>query len=448
MFDGGYAFNGIPAGIYIVEAKAPPGYEFAKEEDKNVDFGDEYQGVTIGAEGTPVMPMGPPDNPPPTMDPLDKRPVLVGDPHIVPDYLTLFPGVPAPFAGLARPLPDRKQVKLVDGINAAADFFLFTYVPVAGHIVGFVLDDTANEFDPNAPMFGEKYAPPFLPISVRDWTGSVIAYSSTDGFGAYNILVPSTYTANIPAPSGFSPNMLTVVINDPTHPSVTHNPKYSQFSYTLQYMPGTTTYLDTPVVPIAAFAGPGQYPVDVEFENGTPVVSQVDGGPYVAATGQQITIQSLGSVTVPNPDWDGTAAIPQTITRDYGFGSTAGVVTINGKPLTIVSWRACLDHRHRGDRDHHRSARRQARRQRQGQHARHHGDRGTAGSRTHRAPAPAHQCRFDGEHPGRRRRGQSRRPHPRRTGHVFRARDTDQAGPAPGLGCRRHLHRRGAGGRR
>ena len=338
VFDGGYAFTGIPAGIYIVEAKAPVGYEFVKEEDKNVDFGDEYQGVTVGAEGTPVMPMGPPDNPPPTMDPLDKRPVLVGDPHLVPAELTLFPGVPAPFAGQLRPLPDRKQVKLVDGQNAAADFFLFTYVPVAGHIVGFVLDDTANEFDPNAPTFGEKHAPAFLPISVRDWVGNVIAYGSTDGYGAYNILVPSTYTANIPAPSGYSPNMLTVIINDPTHPTITHNPVYSQFSYTFQYMPGTTTYLDTPVLPVAAFAGPGQFPVDVEFEDGTPVVSQVDGGPYVAAPGQQITIRSLGTaVVVPNPDWDGTAATPQTITRDYGFG-TSGVVTIDGIPLTIVSW--------------------------------------------------------------------------------------------------------------
>ena len=165
-------------------------------------------------------------------------------------------------------------------------------MPVAGHIVGFVLDDTANEFDPNAPTFGEKHAPAFLPISVRDWVGNVIAYASTDGYGAYNILVPSTYTANIPAPSGFSPNMLTVVINDPTYDSVPHNPAYSQFSYTFQYMPGTTTYLDTPVLPVAAFAGPGQFPVDVEFEDGTPVVSQVDNGPYVAATGQQITIRS------------------------------------------------------------------------------------------------------------------------------------------------------------
>ena len=31
--------------------------------------------------------------------------------------------------------------------------------------------------------------------------------------------------------------------------------RYSQFCYQLQYLPGKTTYLDTPVLPIAAFAG-------------------------------------------------------------------------------------------------------------------------------------------------------------------------------------------------
>ena len=61
VFDGGYAFNDIAAGIYIVEAKAPPGYEFVKEEDKNVDFGDEYQGVSLPVNGNTAMPMGAPD---------------------------------------------------------------------------------------------------------------------------------------------------------------------------------------------------------------------------------------------------------------------------------------------------------------------------------------------------------------------------------------------------
>ena len=418
VFDGGYAFNDIPAGIYIVEAKLPPGYQFVKEEDKNVDFGDEYQGVNLPVNGNPAMPMGAPDNVALPQDPLDKRPILVGDLRPVPAELSLFPGIPAPFAGELRPLSDRKQVKLNDGQNAAADFFLFTYVPVAGHIVGFVLDDLSNEFDPNAPQFGEKYSPPFLPLSVRDWTGKVISYSLTDRYGAYNILVPSTYTANRPAPSGFSPNMLTVVINDPTHPSVPANIQYSQFSYTFNYMPGTTTYLDTPVVPIAAFAGPDQFPVDVEFEDGTPVVKQVDGGPYVASTGQSITIRSLGSaVAVPNPDYDGVTDLRRTVPRDYGFGATIGTVTIGGVRLTGVSWGPDLitGTVAAGTTTGQLVVTAQ---QRQGQHPGRHRHRGTPGQRPDRAAAAGdHGGRCArADHPGGRRRGQPRRPDPGRPG--------------------------------
>jgi hypothetical protein len=332
VFDGGYAFGDLPDGIYIVEAVAPPGYEHVKEEDKNVDFGDEYTGPFLPIDGSPVMPGESPDNTAPEQDTLDNQPLLVGDSRPVPAELTLFPGIPAPFAGEERPLPDRKQVALKPGLNAACNFFLFTEVPVAGQVVGFILDDLANEFDPASPAFGEKYAPPELPISIRDWKGNLISYSASDKNGAYNALVPSTYTANLPQPSGMSPHMLTVVLNDPTHPTVKHNPKYSQFTYTFQYMPGTTTYLDTPVVPIAAFAGPEQFPVDVEFPNGTPVIKQVDGGPYVAAAGASITIESMGNVEVPNPE---TGA---PLTRDYGFGDSAGTVTIGGVPLTDIIW--------------------------------------------------------------------------------------------------------------
>ena len=79
--------------------------------------------------------------------------------------------VEASLWGQTLTLCDRKKVALSGGNNAAADFFLFTEVPVAAHAIGFILDDTANEFDPNSPQFGEKYAPPFLPVSIRDWTG-------------------------------------------------------------------------------------------------------------------------------------------------------------------------------------------------------------------------------------------------------------------------------------
>ncbi len=65
-------------------------------------------------------------------------------------------------------------MKLVDmqpGRNPAPNFFLYTESPVAGHGVGFILDDMSSEFDVNAPTFGEKHAPPHLPVSVQDLTG-------------------------------------------------------------------------------------------------------------------------------------------------------------------------------------------------------------------------------------------------------------------------------------
>ncbi len=289
LFDGGYAFtsyypggmaapgstevDGLPAASYIVEVVPPPAYELVKEEDRNVDFGDSY---------TPSLQLLPP--------------VCVGDDHTVPAELDLFPGVPAAFAGQVRPLCDRKQTPLYQGSNAAADFFLFTKVPKAARIVGFVLNDLANEFNPLTPNFGEKYAPPWLPVSIRDYRGIEIGKVYTDEFGAYNALAPSTFTANRPTPSGFSPNMLTVVINDNTDSR--YNPLYTSFQYTFQYMPGVTTYLDTPVLPIAAFGAPNVRPVDAEFPDGTPVISNVDGdaaGPYVAAAGNTITITSAGT---------------------------------------------------------------------------------------------------------------------------------------------------------
>ena len=155
-----------------------------------------------------------------------------------------------------------------------------------------------------------------------------------------------------------SPNMVTTCMNDPgpipnpaydpvNNPSVppmitdpNYNPQYSQFCYTFQYMPGVTTYLDTPVVPVAAFAGPNQQPLDCQDQDGTPVIWSVAGsmtGPYVSAP------QPTGN----NPYVaDGTQAItitaaqdPQGL-RDYGFGAgtTPGTVTIGGIPLSNVSW--------------------------------------------------------------------------------------------------------------
>ncbi len=343
VFDGGYAFTshhpngiasgseeveGLPAGRYIVGVGSHPVYKIVKEEDKNVDFGDSY-----------------------AVFPLLLPPECVGESHAVPDFLSmqtdrnglLLPGVAegleAPFAGEQRPLCDRKRITLADGANAAVDFFLHTSTPIAGHVVGFILDDLSNEFDPTAPAFGEKFSPPFLPVSIRDWTGREISRVHSDRWGRFNALVPSTYTMNVPMPSGASPNMLVTCMNAANDPYF--NRQYSQFCYTFQYMPGTTTYLDTPVVPVAAFAGPGQFPVDCEYPSGTPVVWSVMGsrnGPY-AEPGETLTITSAGTVQVTNPLY-GEPGEARYVPRDFGFGTNTGTgaVTVGGVPLEIVSW--------------------------------------------------------------------------------------------------------------
>ncbi len=364
VFDGGYAFgldpaSPLPVGTYIVEATTPPGYVLLKEEDRNVDFGEEY-----------------------TPGPLALPPECVGDEHTVPDYFShvtdatgnLLAGYDpvesaVPAAGQPRRFCDRKTIRLTSGKNAAVDFFMFTQVPKAARVVGFILDDTSNEFDPNSPNFGEKYAPPWLPVSFKDWTGREIARVYSDEFGKYNALLPSTFTVNVASPSGVSPNMLTACMNDaspipnpaynPNNPVSTepqfipdpyYNRQYSQFCYTFQYMPGVTTYLDTPVIPIAAFAGPNQFPLDCEISDGVPMVLSVNriaadggGGPYVLP-GQSIRIRSAGLVDVPNPEYDGSPGSAKTITRNHRFGGQGqnGAVTIeeNGivVPLTISSW--------------------------------------------------------------------------------------------------------------
>jgi hypothetical protein len=181
----------IASGPFMVEVVPPPGYEILKPQDKNVDFGDEYE-------------------PEPQLLPA----ACVGTPTLIPPYLTLFPDqrVESPFAWEAggyvetyRPLCDRKEVVLSAGANAAADFWLFTEVPVAAHANGFILDDTQNEFDPNSPNFGEKYAPPFVPVTIRDWSGKIIGRTLSDQYGTYNFIAASTIPPTCRRPAACRP---------------------------------------------------------------------------------------------------------------------------------------------------------------------------------------------------------------------------------------------------
>lgn len=357
VFDGGYAFNGINAGDYIVEASTPPGYQLLKEEDKNVDFGE---GLKPAPELLAATCVGDLRRVPKFLSMQTDTTNLDADGDALP-YAGIVDPIAAPYAGVSRPLCDRKLVHLVAQTNAAADFYLFTDVPKAARVVGFMLNDLANEFDPNAPTFGEKLAPSWLPVSIKDWTGREIQRIYSDEFGKYNALLPSTFTMNAPMPSGVGPNMITACMNDlgpvlnPNYnpadpisqeyiPDPYFNRQFTQFCYTFQFMPGTTTYLDTPVLPIAAFAANGSNPVDCECVNHTPRIYRVDGaavnsGPIVPTTGGVLNIVSMGtSVTVSNPAYIVGSTEPRTILRDYGFGTTPGTVTLGGTALTVALW--------------------------------------------------------------------------------------------------------------
>ena len=136
-------------------------------------------------------------------------------------------------------------------------------------------------------------------------------------------------------------------INDPHF-----NPQYSTFCYTFQYMPGSTTYLDTPVVPVAAFATTGGFPVDCAIPDQRPLIKYVTGpggftGPAIASdlgstSLRELRIYSEGKVDVPNHLFDpkGNPSEPINITRDYGFGDTQGTgsVFLSGTELTVSSW--------------------------------------------------------------------------------------------------------------
>lgn len=369
VFDGGFAFGRVAGqaelpmtigaqakGTYIVEAVAPPGYLHQGNGDKNVTFGDEL------ASRPAALPHE-----------------CVGIDLPVPQYLTLFEGFQEPNPNYTGPGQtwrkcDMKAVPLLPGMNAAPNFFLFTEAPVAAHGVGLLTDDLNNTFDPLSPNWGEKYAPPYVPISIQDWTGRELQRTYSDQYGRYNFLVPSTFTINPPYPSGVMPNMLQACLNHPG--PITKDPntgeayatpqidpyfsrRYTQQCYTLQYLPGKTTYLDTPMLPVAAFASVEKTPLDCECENKTPgIYSATNGsnGPRVPSGGGTLTIVSDGLVDVPNPAFDpaavqdptpGAAINPKTlrtIKRDYGFGPAtdtapfARSVTVGGVALTGVTW--------------------------------------------------------------------------------------------------------------
>ena len=201
-------------------------------------------------------------------------------------------------------------------------------------------------------------------MSFRDWQGKELIRVYADEFGGYNALLPSTYTVNVPSPTGVSPNMITLVLNDPyladgVTPDPYHDPDYAVTPWTLNYMPGATSYLDTPIVPVAAFAA-NDVRLDTGPANGTPVIHAVttdsQAGPLVCTDTDPlpatVTINAPpgGTITIRNPDYPDLSSQP-TITRDVGFGTQGnGMVTLDGVELTRGLLDQHPDPGHRGRR--------------------------------------------------------------------------------------------------
>jgi hypothetical protein len=400
----------LPPGKYVVEIVVPPGMELVKEEDKNILIGDQFIAPAIQEFGsltnifitpdqasvaanynannaqnmTRMLGTSPNNDTVPgfTVEPIWP---CVGQQRIVPDYISLFPQTKqvSPFAGATRNLCDRKEVVLGDQMGAIAKFYIYSSAHIASKMTGVITDDFTSEFDPFSPMFGEKFSPPNMPVSIKDWTGTEISRVYSDQWGTYNAMTYSTWEVNPPNPTGYSPTMMITCMNDPGPiPGANgtmvrdplFNPAYSQFCYEQPYMPGTTQYLDTPVVPTAAFAGAGYNNVDCAYPVATPAVLSVvntntetgangqtltaGSGPWVstAGTGHSLTITALGDTSVNNYAYSGPAANQapynqKTVTRHYGFGAqctspTAGnaacntlsSVKIGGVAATITGW--------------------------------------------------------------------------------------------------------------
>jgi hypothetical protein len=379
--------NMLPPGKYVTEVVLPAGFEVVKEEDKNILIGDAYIAPVTqqfgGMGNIFILPdqasineynVNNPNNP--TNDlgrtsfggfnvgELQQNTPCVGQLRVVPDFMSISPGSGqvAPFAGASKHLCDRREVTLTDQMQGKADFFIFTKTPKAAKFTGIILDDLSSEFNTTKPDYGEKYAVPFLPVSFRDFNGLEVSRTHADQFGLFNGLVYSTWEVNPPNPTGYAPNMMITCMNDPgpildtrtgsstygqmiTDPL--YNPQYSNFCYTNAYMPGTTDYMDTPVLPVSAFAA-GDNPVDCAYPDATPAIKRVDGdgqfGPWVSAAGHNLTIIALGDVSVPNNAYNGPStsstglANVATATRHYGFGSNAGTAKlVNGATGVVVA---------------------------------------------------------------------------------------------------------------
>ncbi|NLG83257.1 MAG: pectin esterase [Firmicutes bacterium] len=303
VFDGAYVFatcfdpyygapeaveKGLPAGTYIVEVVPPPGFKMLEAGAVNTGEGDRF-----------------------TADP-DRAAVGAARVRMAPPPYYLLP-VPPGYD------PARKVVILEEGMNAVADFFIYTEVPVPGRIFGWLLDDLNLETDPDSIYYGEKRGIPWTPVGIRDFTGRLLTTVHTDANGVFEVLLPSSYTRNVPIPSGVAPGMYQVIGNDPgdpDRPNPRYNPNYQSLKLVFDVWPGKTTYADVAVFPLApvGLAAAGLPEASAVDARGRPEIHRVD----------RVVIEPGGERTV----------------RIYGkdFGAKAGRVYLDDTSAPVRAW--------------------------------------------------------------------------------------------------------------
>jgi hypothetical protein len=299
VFDGGYAFTSwfdpyyeapgavekpLLPGAYIVEVVLPAGYKILDENSVNTGEGDIFVNSLARKSHTRIL-------------------TRMAPPPYYQDFT-------------------QKVISLRDGLNATGDFFIYTDVPVPGRIVGLLVDDLNVETNPNSLYFGEKRGIPNSPVGIRDFTGRLITTVHSDINGIFEVLLPSTYTRNVPTPSGVAPGMYQVIGNDPgdpDKPNTSYNPDYQTLKLVFDVWPGKTTYADValfPITPFVAVPGGDQFtqPPDCTSPVGTPELFRVD----------RIFVEPEGNRTI-------------TITGS-GFGLTPGVIKLDDENVIATSW--------------------------------------------------------------------------------------------------------------
>jgi Polysaccharide lyase family 4, domain II len=261
-------------------------YRIVREEDVNVDLGDQY---------APQIP------PPP----------CVGDDHVI-DAASLNSRSYAT-GGDSTPLCDKHLIVLQVGQNANADFNMMTNqrtdpngedptdtrtgdVQIPGRVIGQVFNDIYFERNPLSAWYGEPRPIAGIPVGIWTRADTVCAGGGTacnpanvsciDGLdldgdpvdpahcytpdrwrhvitvttgedGTYEALLPSTQTFNCPIPQGPCPGMYIAIVDDPgtkANPNPNYNPNLLTANTPFDIWPGLTTQLDTPVDPISGTA--------------------------------------------------------------------------------------------------------------------------------------------------------------------------------------------------